>query len=390
MVRLAEEVRVVDADTHMTEPMDLWTKRAPRGYEDRLPRVEEVDGRPMWVLDGKPFGFAGGGSTIDPKGKKHPFAESQPVWRREQAHRAAYDPQARLDMMDEFGIYAQVIYPNSVGLGGQNLNSTVGDDKLKQLCVEIYNDSLAELQEWSKTRLLPMPIMPAWSIEACVHEAERVARLGLRGINLTSDPQDLGSPDLASKAWDPLWEVCADLALPVHFHIGASLTSAAFYGQYFWASQHDYVKPGIGGALHFINNARLVINTIYAGIFDRHPRLKMVSVESGIGWIPFMLETMDWEIWENSPQQAAELSQNPSEYVKDHWYATLWFENNFGDLQGLVERVGEDNVLFETDFPHPTCIYPDPVGFVEERMSTLRPETRRKVMGDNASTLYKL
>ena len=116
----------------------------------------------------------------------------------------------------------------------------------------------------------------------------------------------------------------------------------------------------------------------------------MVSVESGIGWIPFMLETMDWEIWENSPQQAGELARNPSEYVKDHWYATLWFEKNFGDLQPLIDRVGEDNVLFETDFPHPTCIYPDPVGFVEERMSTLRPETRRKVMGDNAAALYRL
>lgn len=384
------ELFVVDADTHMTEPMDLWTKRAPAGYEDRVPRVAEVDGRPMWVLDGKPFGFAGGGSTIDPDGKKHPFAESQPVWRREQAHPAAYDPEARIAMMDQFGIGAQVIYPNSVGLGGQNLNTAVDDERLKMLCVEIYNDALAELQDWSKLRLLPMPIMPAWSIDSCVREAERVASLGLRGINLTSDPQDLGSPDLASPAWDPLWERCAELNLPVHFHIGASLTAMAFYGQYSWPSQDNYVKPGIGGALHFINNSRLVINTIYAGIFDRHPNLKMVSVESGIGWIPFMLEAMDWEIWENSPQQAEALSRNPSEYVKDHWIATLWFEKNFGDLQALIDRVGEDNVLFETDFPHPTCIYPDPIGFVDERMSNLRPETRQKVMGGNAAKLYRL
>jgi uncharacterized protein len=390
MVKLAEEVRVVDADTHMTEAKDLWTKRAPRGYEDRLPRVEEVNGRPTWILDGKPFGFAGGGSTIDPQGVKHPFVESQVVWKREQSHPAAYDPEARLALMDQAGIYAQVIYPNSIGLGGQNLSGSVNDQQLKLLCVQIYNDAMAELQDWSTNRFLPMPVMPAWSVDDCVRETERVAGLGMRGVNMTSDPQDLGSPDLASRAWDPFWAVCADLNMPVHFHIGGSLTSAAFYGQYFWPSQSEHVKPGIGGSMHFINNARLVINTIWAGIFDRHPKLKMVSVESGIGWLPFIMETMDWELPENAPVQAKELAKAPSEYVKDHWYATMWFEKNFGDLQTLVDRIGEDNVLFETDFPHPTCLYPDPLGFVEERMSTLRPDTRRKVMGGNAAALYRL
>ena len=91
---------------------------------------------------------------------------------------------------------------------------------------------MAEIQEESGNRLLPMPVLPAWDVDACVREAERVAGLGLRGVNLTSDPQDLGSPDLANRAWDPLWEVCADLQLPVHFHIGASLTTMNFFGNY--------------------------------------------------------------------------------------------------------------------------------------------------------------
>jgi uncharacterized protein len=140
----------------------------------------------------------------------------------------------------------------------------------------------------------------------------------------------------------------------------------------------------------FLNNARMVINSVYAGIFDRHPTLKMVSVESGIGWIPFILETMDYEILENAPQQAAELSRKPSEYFKSNWYGTFWFEENGGDLQGLIDKLGEDNVMFETDFPHPTCMYPDPLSTVEARMSALRPETRRKVLGENAAKLYRL
>src|SRR5262249_50402569 len=158
------------------------------------------------------------------------------------------------------------------------------DLALRRLCVEIYNDAMAEMQDWSGNRLLPMALLPAWSVEECVREAQRCADLGLRGVNMTSDPQDLGSPDIADRQWDPLWAACSDLSLPVHFHIAASLTAMDFFGKYFAPSQHELVKPAIGGSMLFIGNARVLINTIFAGIFERHPNLKMVSVESGIGW----------------------------------------------------------------------------------------------------------
>ncbi|MGX7681645.1 amidohydrolase family protein [Jatrophihabitans sp. DSM 45814] len=390
MSTIADEVRVIDADTHLTEAHDLWTKRAPAAYKDRVPRVETVEGKPTWVVDGSPLGFAGGGGVIDREGEKFPFAESMIEWGIDRIHEAAYNTDVRLQVMDACGIHAQVLYPNSIGLGGQALSTAVQDPLLRRLCIEIYNDAAAELQESSNKRFIPMPVLPAWSIDECVREAERVADLGLLGVNMTSDPQDAGSPDLASRAWDPLWEVCADRNLPVHFHIGASLTAMNFYGNYFWPSQHEYVKPAIGGAMLFINNARVLINTVYAGIFDRFPKLTMVSVESGVGWIPFMLEAMDYELLENAPVQAAQLSKLPSEYFKDHWYATFWFEKGQGQLQSLIDTVGEDKVLFETDFPHPTCLYPSPLDSMEEKMMTLRPETRRKVMGENAARLYRL
>ena len=134
-----------------------------------------------------------------------------------------------------------MLYPSAIGIGGQRLANEVHDPVLRRLCVEIYNDAMAELQEWSGNRFLPMPVLPAWSIDECVNEAQRLAGLGFRGVNMTSDPEETGSPDFADHAWDALWEVCADLKLPVHFHIGASLTSLNFYGQYFWASQHENV-----------------------------------------------------------------------------------------------------------------------------------------------------
>jgi predicted TIM-barrel fold metal-dependent hydrolase len=390
MSLLSDEVRVVDADSHLTEAHDLWVKRAPAAYKDRVPRVEQVDGRPTWVVDnGTVVSFAGGGGVIDRDGNKFPFVESMLEWPIDRVHVAAYDTKARLEVLDESGIYAQVLYPNLIGLGGQGLQS-VEDPALRQLCIQIYNDAMAEIQDESGNRLLPMPVLPAWDVGECVREAERVAGLGLRGINMTTDPQDLGGPDLANRAWDPLWDVCDDLKLPVHFHIGASLTAMNFYGEYFWASQHEYTKPAIGGTLLFVNNARVVVNVILCGMLDRHPGLKLVSVESGIGWIPFILETLDYEMAENAPAQLDELEKMPSEYFDDHWYATYWFEKNKGDLQGLMDSVGEDNVLFETDFPHPTCLYPNPLDVVADKMATLRPETRRKVLGENAAKLYRL
>ena len=385
-----DDVKVIDADTHFTEPHDLWTKRAPAQWRDRMPHVTDVDGEATWVVDGAVLGRAGAGGVIDMNGVKGRSFEGLYEWDIEHAHAGAYDPVARLELLDEVGVFAQIIFPGVVGLGGQGLADTITDLRLRMLCMEIFNDASAELQAESERRFLPMPVLPAWDVDECVREAERVAGLDMRGVNMTCDPQDLGSPDLANRAWDPLWEVCADLQLPVHFHIGASLTAMNFFGNYCWPSQDEYVKPAIGGSMLFINNARVVINTVFAGIFDRHPKLKMVSVESGVGWIPFILETMDYELWENAPDQARELSRMPSEYFKDHWYATFWFERNQGDLTGLVSKVGEDNILFETDFPHPTCLYPKPLDTMTEKMATLPAPTRRKIMGENAARLYRL
>jgi predicted TIM-barrel fold metal-dependent hydrolase len=389
-MKLADEVRVIDADTHLTERHDLFTSRAPKGYEDRVPRVIDIDGEPWWVVDGDvKLGPARGGGVIDRAGEKAPFEECKYNgidW----VHEASWDPQARIAWMDANGFQAQVLYPNAIGIGGQTLATGVQDPVLRRLCVEMYNDAMAELQVWSGNRFIPMPVLPAWSIAECVREAQRLATLGFRGVNMTSDPEDCGSPDLADPAWDALWEVCEDLRLPVHFHIGASLTALNFYGKYFWPSQHQNFRPAIGGAMLYLNNARVVINSIYAGIFDRFPDLKMVSVESGIGWLPFILRAADYQGLENAPEQMAKMSRKPSEYFKHNWYATFWFEADDTNLQSLIDQVGEDNVLFETDFPHPTCLYPDALAAVEEPMAALRPETRRKVLGENAAKLYRI
>jgi predicted TIM-barrel fold metal-dependent hydrolase len=383
-----DDVRVVDADTHFTEPHDLWTSRAPAKFRDRMPHVTDVDGEATWMVDGEVLGRAGAGGVIDVHGVKGRSFDGLYEWTVEQAHAGAYDPGARMALLDEVGVYAQIIFPGVVGLGGQGLADTITDVRLRMLCMEIFNDANAELQANSGDRLLPMALLPGWDIDSCVREARRAKSLGLRGVNLTSDTQDLGAPDLASRDWDPLWEVCAELELPVHFHIGASLTVMNYFGSYPWPSHDDDTKLGIGGTLLFIGNARVVVNIICSGMLERHPDLKIVSVESGAGWVPFILEALDYEMAENAPEARAALPLTPTEYFQRQIYATMWFERT--NLPTLVSAVGEDNILFETDYPHPTCLYPDPLKSALANMAELSPQAQRKILGENAQKLYHL
>ena len=380
---------VVDADSHWCERPDLFTSMAPPEYRDRVPRVEDVDGQLMWVFDGHPVGRFSAGGVVARDGSKEESDVALHQWTIDQIHEGAYNPKVRLEVMDECGIDVQVIFPSTIGLGGQDL-AMVTDDALRRLVIEMYNDRQAEIQSETKNRLLPLPLMPAWDIDFCVAEARRVAALGARGVNMTSDPQDLGSPDLASRDWDPLWEACSELRLPVHFHIGASVTTMGFYGRYPWASHPPSTRLAIGGTLLFIGNARVVANLIVSGMFDRHPDLQMVSVESGCGWIPFILEALDYEMAENAPADLAKMSKMPSEYFRSNLYATYWFESSKDKLPALIDSVGEDRILFETDFPHPTCLYPSPVERAQEKMQALTPEVRRKILGENARKLYRL
>jgi predicted TIM-barrel fold metal-dependent hydrolase len=383
-----DQLRVIDTDTHLTEPHDLWTAQAPPALVERMPHVVDVDGVATWVVGDEELGRAGGGGVIGRDGSKINAQKGLFEWTIDDIHQGAYDPQVRLEMMDEMGIWAEVLYPNVIGLGGQGIAEVVKDESFRLTLLQMYNDHMAGVQEQSADRLLPMGVLPSWSVDASVAEAQRLHGMGFRGVNMTSDPQDLGAPDLASTEWDALWSVCAELELPVHFHIGASLTTMNFYGNYPWPSQQEDVALGIGGTLLFIGNARVVVNIICCGLLDRHPTLKMVSVESGCGWIPFILEALDYEMEENAPAMLAGLELRPSEYFRRQLYATTWFERK--DLARVIERVGEDNIMFETDFPHPTCLFPDPLKTAAQNMADLSPEVQRKILSHNAVKLYKL
>lgn len=383
-------IKIIDADTHLTEPHDLWISRAPAKWRDRVPQVKLLDGRMSWVIDGdKSIGTgAHPNSAILKDGSKVRALDRFLELQFADVHPGSSSVKDRLAVMDAAGIHAQIVYPNILGFGGQAAARV--DPELRLVCVQIYNDAMAELQAESGDRMFPMALLPWWDVKAAVRETERCAAMGLRGININSDPHIHkhadGSqiPDLGAPHWDPLWEICTDRKLPVNFHIGASETAIDWMGQQGWPSLSRDLRSGISGAMLFFNNGKVIANLIYSGTLDRHPDLQFVSVESGIGWIPFLLESLDYQLVEIAEGKSFALK--PSEYFRRNFHACFWFEQE--GISHMLRQVGIDNVLFETDFPHPTGLYP--VENLEGRLSDLSHGERAKVLGGNAARLYNI
>ncbi|MEE2784818.1 MAG: amidohydrolase family protein [Pseudomonadota bacterium] len=379
------DVEIIDSDTHWSEPHDLWTSLAPAKYKDLVPQIKERNGKRMWVVNGDiPIAGDSAVSAILPDGEKMlglRFLRAD----IERVHAASYDCQARLEMMDEFGISHGIVYPNVGGFGNQRF-LRVEDQQLRIACVQIYNDWMNDLQRQSNGRILPMTLVPWWDIEACVAEIRRAKEMGSRGIVMCSNPHDSGMPNFAQPDWRPFWEICEDLEMPINFHIGASEGDIDWSGAVPYDTWPGDVKLSLGGAAIFLGQLRWLANLLISDVPERYPNLKFVSVESGIGWLPFLLEALDYQFGETAPEHLSHLSMLPSDYFRRQFYGCFWFESAM--LKPSIDFLGASQVMFETDFPHPTCLYPDSRTRARDAVSLLEVEVQKKILRDNAAKLY--
>lgn len=378
---------IIDTDAHFTEPADLWTSRAPESMKDKVPHVKHVDGKDQWFIDGdQPFGNVGL-CIVDNKAKKHYERGVSGLDTFDECHPAAYDVNERVKLMDELGIWGQVVYPNTGGISSSVLVTKIQDDALRTLCVEIYNDAAADVQRESGGRVVPMALLPAWDGEAMAKEARRcVDDLGLKGFTVADKPEFLGVPSFMDKHWAPVLEVCNEAGASLNFHIGGDPSSSPLLA-FPWDDYGPETKVAIWTCLFSMSNARTIANWCYSGLLDTYPNLKLVSVESGCGWIPYLLEAMEYQLDEMMPNEGKRLQRRPKEYFLDHFYATFWFED-WGPEN--VETFGlQDNLMVETDFPHPTCLFPHGphLGAIMENWSE---DTKRKVLQDTAAELYQI
>jgi predicted TIM-barrel fold metal-dependent hydrolase len=301
--------------------------------------------------------------------------------------KASFDARARLEYMDSLCIWAMALYPNVGGFGSQAFLK-LQDPELMLACVRAYNDFLLDWISPDPRRFIPICATPFWDVAATVAEIERCAGRGHKGVLFTGEPQTHGQPILGDPHWNPVWEAAQAAGLPVSFHIG----TGSFDGEF---SPERLKHLGIGSTNAstavrlFLDNGKQLADLLFSGILPRYPELRFVSVESGIGFIPFVLEAADYafeysRVWEQRP----EFRERPSAYFARQVYSCFWFEEHAP--QRLLDLIGEDNVLFETDYPHPVCLYGNVRQKIEAGLRGAKPAVRRKLLFDNAAALYKV
>ena len=190
---------IIDVDSHVTEPPDVWTSRVATRHLDRVPQIHRVDGKDVWFIDGEPATPVG---PTAPAGWSKPPPDMPMTY--DDLLPAAYDAKARLELLDDVGIWAQLLYPNVGGFGGQRF-LRLGDRDVMYECVRAYNDWQVDWASADARRLIPVASMPFWDVDDCVREAERCAELGFTSILFTGEPHRFDLPYLGDPYWDPLW-----------------------------------------------------------------------------------------------------------------------------------------------------------------------------------------
>lgn len=382
---MAVQMPVIDTDTHITEPRDTWTDRmSTKKWGDMVPHVvyDEQAAEEYWFLGDRrlvPACMTAQGGWPE-KFPSHPKTF-------EQAHPASYEPNARLKMMDELGLWAQALYPNVGGFGSQ-LWKTLEPQELAFECVRAYNDMLFDWTSVAPNRFIPICAIPFWNVEESVKEIQRVAARGGKGVIFSGAPQVHGLPFLADRQWDPVWAAAQDAELPVSFHVGSGDMASQFSPGRIAAEGFGVTYARASTSL-FFDTATQLTDLLFSGILARFPRLNFVSVESGIGWIPFLLEAADYHFIEGDVRrERPEFEEMPSFYYYRQVYASYWFEQVAP--RALLDEVGHDRILFETDFPHPTCLEGDKVGSAIGNLDSVPDDIRSKILWENACRCYRL
>jgi len=358
---------VISADSHISETEACFADIDPRFRESR-PRAiyDEQAGAVLTVPD---LGLKVPMGLICTAGRT-PEEFARPVhW--EELHPAGHEPKARLAIQDEEGVRAEVLYP-SMGM----VLCNHPDIDYKKACFEAYNRWLAAFCAQEPSRLLGIGIASLRSIEEGVAEVQRIAEQGFRGVMLPGDPN---VEDYDHPCYDPFWEACVDLGLPVSFHI---LTT------------RDGILDRVRGSslvrqivtVRGVQNIVMVL--VLGGVFDRHPELRVVCVESDAGWVPHFKFRLDHAYQRHRfhmPTQTLEAL--PSEYVDRNIYVTFQDDHSIRCVTGGLNM---ERVLWATDFPHSDGTYPHSRRVMEEVTEGMSGADRRRLLHDNAARLYGL
>jgi predicted TIM-barrel fold metal-dependent hydrolase len=384
------QYKLISVDDHVFESPDFAQKRVPAKLRDQAPKlVTDAEGYQSWVIEGRPGGRIGGLGAV--AGRK--FEDY--TWNSVKGGYAGlpksfYDAKERLKAMDQDGVDCEVLFSTLPGLGGAGF-FTLKDPELRDALYRAYNDHIAE--DWrgaAPERFVAQAILPLYDLEGSVQELRRAYEKGHRAFNfpaVSAGYSAWGIPPLTSNAWDPFFSTAQELGMAAAVHIGGGVPTPGA------TPPPSPYRDGAGaGAIANIvktlaSNIGTITDVIFSGLAERFPRLKLVSVESGIGWAPYLLHECDDNYMRQRHWAKVTMKLMPSEYARRQFYWNFW--NEPVDLNTL-EVLGEDNVMWESDFPHSISDFPRSRQVVDTICAKLTAQQRQKVLADNAVKVYQL
>jgi predicted TIM-barrel fold metal-dependent hydrolase len=378
---------VVDADGHVLEPPDLWQRYVDPPYRERAIRVRRgADGRDVLEIDGRPArltttemlgGLGGMGKPLEALAAatlSGRYAESAPA--------AATDPAARLALLDHDGLTHALLYP-SLGLQWE---AEVDDPAYAQVHCRAYNRWIEEFCAGSRGRLVPIAHLTLGDVDGAVAELRRAVRAGARGAFVL--PFTLSGLPHGHPAHDPLWAAAQELDVPIAIHTGVDPTPRSLHHRFAGLAWPEGIPQAIWYLqLMFTQAVQQAFSTFFLfGTFDRFPRLKLVVLEAGAGWVGFWLDRMDG--FHRGPLRVTlPLRECPSVYVRRQcWIAA---DPDERALPPVIAYVGDERFLWASDYPH-SDHDADYMEELRELGALLAPGARRRLLGENARRLYRL
>jgi len=370
---MGDGVRIISADDHVNPPPTMYAERVPAAWRERMPRIERRGDRDLLVFEGKerPISLLEGSAGVASKDVQV-LAKS-----KSEGRRGGWDPAARIEDMDFDGVDAQVLFGSGAG-GGVAIRSV--ERAMQLVMMRAYNEWLAEFCRPYPKRLIGVGEIPIFDLDAALAEARRCAELGLRGVLIPAVPAYVDSPAEDRSYLDPhyerLWAVLADLDLPIHFHLGTRPVSRGL-------DQNLMVQISVNKSVM----CEPIATFVFSGALQRHPNLKLVSVESGIGWMAFLVPWMDHVFARHRWHTKSELSEPPSFYFHRQVLGTF-----IDDVVGVRNRdvIGVENIMWSSDYPHVNSSWPESRVYIEKHFGDVPEPERRLMVGGNAARLYRL
>jgi len=363
--------RIVSADSHFVEPPQMWTERIDARFREHAPHTvknyKNREGEFFLCENISPVavaGFFGSGKTSEelPEHIKRGFdAAPGSVW----------DPAERLKEQDRDGVSGEILY-TSMGM----LLYGLDDAALRAACFSAFNDWAGEYCSYNPQRLIGTGTVTLEDVGAGVKELERCAKKGLRGALIWGSPPE--DRPYSDRAYDPFWAAAQDLAMPISLHILTGRRGPRFSFRHILRS---YMTLPHEIQVSF---ADLVLG----GVFERYPRLRLVSAENDVSWLPHFCYRLDHAYDRLRHFEGVNLPLPPSEYMKRQVWATFQFET--GNVGFTCEQYGKDKIMWSSDYPHTDSPWPRSREFIDNEIKSITEEDKRHVVYDNALYLYGL